>query len=346
MKLIKHGLVLAQLALLAGCSWIVGEDGLFPDNTENYNKSPELAEITVPPSMQTTRLEPTYPIPELQSTTVQLEGQFDVPRPTPLTAANQVDAVRIQRLGDESWALVAVAPGQLWPQVRAFLSGSGIAVAASDAQAGLIDTQFVTLTDRPLPTRFRFRVDSGVQRNTAELHVLQQNRDTTDKPWPRVSDDTELEQNMLRNVAQFIANSAEAAPVSMMADRAMSAAGRITLEDTDSYTRLRLALPFNRTWASMTKALPEAGFAIDDRNRSEGVFYVTFVGVSNEQDEGWFDWLWGGEEEHPLAGNQYLVKVASVSDDLMYITLTGQDGGSIERREQQALLTVLKGTIN
>ncbi len=338
--------LMAPVTLVSGCSWIFGEDGLFPENTDNYQNAREMTEIVVPPSVGTTaNLEPTYPIPPVRNN-IRPAGEFKVPRPAPLTAANQYDTVRIQRLGDESWALVAVAPGQLWPQVRAFLTSSSIGVASSDASAGLIDTQFVTLTDRPLPTRFRFRVDSGVQRNTAELHVLQQDRAVTDAPWPQVSDDPELEQTMLRNIAQFIANSADAAPVSMMADRAMGDAGRITIEDTDNYTRIRLNLPFNRAWASVNKALPESGFAIDDKNRSEGVFYVTFVGQQAEEDSGWFDWLWGGEDENPLLGKQYLVKLASVQDDLMYITLTGQDGSAVDRREQQALLTLLKGTID
>ena len=135
---------LTTVAILAGCSWIYGEDGLFPDNTGRYQEAPELAVITVPPSVGTgdAAIDPTYPIPEV-SENFRFESEFGVPRPTPLTSSSQYETVRIQRLGDESWALVAVAPGQLWPQVRGFLTASGIGVAASDAQAGLIDTQFV-----------------------------------------------------------------------------------------------------------------------------------------------------------------------------------------------------------
>ena len=84
--------------------------------------------------------------------------------------------MRIQSLSGERWALVNVAPGQLWPQVRTFLTTSGIGVSAVDAEAGLIDTQWFKLEDQELAVRFRFRVDTGVQRNTSELHVLQQNR--------------------------------------------------------------------------------------------------------------------------------------------------------------------------
>ena len=338
-------LLLPWILVLGGCSWIYGEDGLFPDNTDRYQEAPELAVIEVPDDVSTVALDATYPIPDVQQSFL-LESEFEVPRPTPLTGSNAYDTVRIQRLGDESWALVAVAPGQLWPQVRAFLTSSQIGVAGSDAESGLIDTQYVTLQDRPLPTRFRFQVDTGVQRNTSELHIVQQNQSGTDAPWPAASDDLELERTMLRNIAQFIANSAEAAPVSMMADRAMGDQGRVTLEDSETQTRLVLLLPFNRAWASLNKALPEAGFAIDDKNRSEGLFYLTFVGPQEEGDGGWFDWMWGGEDEHPLADQQYLLKVASVEESRMVISLMASDGGPVERRDQQALLTLVKGTIN
>lgn len=333
------------LTLLPGCSWLGLEEGLFPENAESYRAAPELDPIVLPDGVETSAIQPIYPIPATQSS-LTLLTEFEVPRPTPLTAGTDYDAVRIQRLGDESWVLVNAPPGQLWPQVRAFLTSSGIGVASLDAQAGLIDTQFVQLVDQPLSSRFRFRVDNGVQRNTSELHVLEQNQSATDKPWPSQSDDLELERKMLRNIAQFIANSAESAPVSMMADRAMSDSGRIALEDTDTETRIRLGLSFARAWASANKGLPDAGFRIDDRDRSQGLYYLTFIGPQSEDDSGWFDWLWGGEDEHPLAGSRYQLRVEEVGESLVYLTLHGPDGGAVERRDQQALLTLIQGNIN
>lgn len=336
--------VIALTLTLSGCSWLFGEDGLLPDNSEDYKSAPEFSEIAIPSSIESANLEATYPIPGIEEV-AYTEGT-DVLRPAPLTSASEYETVRIQKLGEERWMLSSVAPGQLWPQVRAFLNASGIGVAASDARSGLIDTQYVTLTERELPTRFRFRVDSGVQRNTSELHILQQDSDGTDRDWPQQSDDSELESSMLTNIAQFVANSADAGSISMVADRAMGAAGRITLVDGDAGTRIQLALPFNRAWASVGKALPESGFAVDDKNRSEGVYYVSFIGTSEEREQGWFDWLWGSEKEHPLAGRQYLVKLAAVADDAVVITLSQQDGSSADRKEQQALLTLLKGNIS
>ena len=342
--MIRLSSVIAIALTLSGCSWLFGEDGLFPDNASRYQSASELPPIDVPPHLTTDAIQPDYPVPPVAASG-QLATQFETPRPTPLTANNQGDSVRIQSLSGDRWALVSVAPGQLWPQVRTFLTTSGIGVAAVDAEAGFIDTQWFKLEERELAVRFRFRVDTGVQRNTAELHVLQQSRGAEDVNWPPQSDDDELERKMLQDVAQYLANSADSSPISMMADRSMSDSGRITLEDTEAVTRIRLALPFDRAWASVVKGTEDADFAIDDRDRSQGILYVTFVGPQDQEESGWFDWLWGGEDDHPLAGHRYQIRLDASGEEVIFITLLGPDGESVDRREQQALLTLLRGDI-
>lgn len=342
--MIRAGSVIVIALTLSGCSWLFGEEGLFPDNSSRYQSSSELPPIDVPPHLTTDAIQPDYPVPPVAAS-AQLAAQFETPRPTPLTAKSQGESVRIQSLSGERWALVSVAPGQLWPQVRTFLTNSGIGVATVDAEAGLIDTQWFKLEEQALAVRFRFRVDTGVQRNTAELHVLQQNRSAEDVSWPAQSDDDDLERKMLQDVAQYLANSADSTPISMMADRAMSDSGRITLEDTEAVTRIRLELPFDRAWASVVKGTEDADFIIDDRDRSQGVLYVTFVGPQDEEESGWFDWLWGGEDDHPLAGHRYQIRLDAAAEKVILITLVGPEGESVDRREQQALLTLLRGNI-
>jgi len=341
---IRAGSVIVIALTLSGCSWLFGEEGLFPDNSSRYQSSSELPPIDVPPHLTTDAIQPDYPVPPVAAS-AQLATQFETPRPTPLTANSQGESVRIQSLSGERWALVNVAPGQLWPQVRTFLTNSGIGVAAVDAEAGLIDSQWFKLEEQALAVRFRFRVDTGVQRNTAELHVLQQNRSAEDVSWPSQSDDDDLERKMLQDIAQYLANSADSTPISMMADRAMSDSGRITLEDTEAVTRIRLELPFDRAWASVVKGTEDADFIIDDRDRSQGVLYVTFVGPQDEEESGWFDWLWGGEDDHPLAGHRYQIRLDAAAEKVILITLVGPEGESVDRREQQALLTLLRGNI-
>ena len=39
-----------------------------------------------------------------------------------------------RKLGDDSWALISLAPGQVWPQVRNFMAASGMQIVHADAR--------------------------------------------------------------------------------------------------------------------------------------------------------------------------------------------------------------------
>ena len=122
---------------------------------------------------------------------------------------------------------MGVPTGQVLPQVRGFLAASNMQVARVDARAGIIETAWLTLEGQTLPSRFRFRMDQGVQRGTSELHVLQMNRRSAADEWPANSDDSEQAMDMLRVVSQYLADRTETTPVSMIAEQGIEASGKI-----------------------------------------------------------------------------------------------------------------------
>ncbi len=329
---------------VGGCGFFGGETGMFRDRAEDYKQAPELPVIDVPDGKDTEALREIYVIPQVQEKVV-LEGEFEVPRPAPLVAGAGADVVRIQRLGDDSWALIGVPPGQVWPQVRSFLAASNMQVARADARAGIIDTGWLSLEGEELPSRFRFRMDQGVQRGTSELHILQMNRGVGEE-WPEKSSDPEQATDMLRTVAQFLADSAETAPVSMVAEQGISATGKIALREYETGENyIELQLPYDRAWASLGKALESASFEVIDRDRSEGVYYARFLGPEDEEDSSMFDWLWG--EEDPAEQEIFLVSMQAASPGIVHITLTPEDEElALTKRDSQVLLALIKGQID
>ena len=346
-KLLVRLPLLVAFSVMAGCGYLFGDDGMFRDKSQDYKQSPELEVIEVPPEKSTDALQDIYPIPDIEQSLV-LAGDFEVPRPTPLVSGAADEVVRIQKLGAESWALVAMAPGQLWPQVRSFLSAAGIGVGRVDARAGIMETSWLSMEGAPMQSRFQFRIERGVQRGTSELHVLQMNQAGDVTVWPATSDDLQQETEMLRGMAQYIANSADSAPVSMIADQAISATGRISLQETSQGdTYIELILPYDRAWASTAKGLEDSNFEIIDRDRSAGEYYVRFIGIESEEEDGWFDWLWGGDEKHPLADSEFLVTVVKQTDEAVAIRLQPREPDpAFDRRQEQALLSLIKGNIN
>jgi outer membrane protein assembly factor BamC len=345
-KIIRATLVVAILSNTSGCGYLFGDTGIFRDKSEDYKKSPERPKLKLPEGADSSALQDVYVVRPIEDSLV-FAGEFEVPRPTPLVSGASDDIIRIQKLGEERWALVNMAPGQLWPQVRAFLSAAGIGVARVDAKSGVMETGFVQLEEQAMATRFQFRIEQGVQRGNSELHVLQMNQAGDINSWPGQSDNLQLESDMLQSVAQFIANSSDTAPVSMIADQAISAGGKISLQESnDGHTLIRVGLSFDRAWASLARALELSTFEITDRDRSKGEYYVIYLGVDAEEEDGWFDWLFS-EEDHPLAGQKFLVEMDSESESSVAITLnsTGETE-PLEMRQEQALLALIKGNIN
>lgn len=343
-----HGVFTAGLLLLtttvSGCGYVFGDKGVFRDRSNDYKKARYEEPLAVPPELSEEALGDAYIVPDVVESVIT-EGEFEVPRPTPLAGANVEQTVRIQRLGNESWALFRLAPGQLWPQVRSFLAVSGLKMAHQDAQAGIMDSAWVRLESATEDSRFRFRIDQGIQRGSSELHVLQMNR-TGGQDWPQHSDNQEQEQNMLKAVAQFVANRSESASVSMLAERGISAEGRVVMqENKDGETYLELALPFYRAWASLPAALEKSSFEISDRNRDKGLYYVRFLGKQSEEESGWFDWMWGDDED-PVSGQEFVVTLREQSAQQMRIDIDPAEGAEISRRDRQRLLLLIKGNLN
>ena len=74
--MIRAGSVIVTVLTLSGCSWLFGEDGLFPDNASRYQSASELPPIDVPPHLTTDAIQPDYPVPQVAAST-QLATQFE-----------------------------------------------------------------------------------------------------------------------------------------------------------------------------------------------------------------------------------------------------------------------------
>jgi len=334
---------------LVGCTWLTGEKGYFRDRSDDYRKAQVEPTLRVPAGMDDDKLQDIYVIPPITEE-LKVSGEFEVPRPTPLAAREIEELVRIQRLGDEEWMLASMAPGQLWPQVRAFLNNNALQVARVDARAGIIETGWMQGEGAPMNERYRFRIEQGVQRNTSELHVLQMFQAGDISSWPENPADKERSSEMLLALAQYIANATETAPVSMMAQQQISAGGKVSLqEDADGNPYIRLELPYYRAWASVERALRESNFKTRDRDRSSGVFYVRYV-APEEEDGGWFDWLFDGDEDEAeaavLTEQDFVLRVEEQTEEVVRISIAREDGVALTLTQSQGMLALIKGNIN
>lgn len=322
-----------------GCSWLFGEDGTFRDRGNDYRKASVGEVLRLPPDLDDEAIDDTYAIPPISDRT-SLSEEFVVPRPEPLREVNQ-DSVRINTLGSSRWILVDGTPGQVWPRLRGFLNLNQLRVERADATNGMLETAWLQPSgDNALRERYRLRIEQGIQRGTSEVYVLQADIRAGQDSWPKTSSDSERENIMIQELAQYLADSQAAAAVSMLAQQAIDSQGRVILKETNQgQPYLQLALPFARAWASTHNALQKAGFKVTDLNREQNTFYLSYVEGTDEDEEepGFFSRLFGGGKEEQEA-KDYLLQVKPDDAQNVIITIERQNNETMATGEAKTLL--------
>jgi outer membrane protein assembly factor BamC len=154
---------------------------------------------------------------------------------------------------------------------------------------------------------------------------------------------------MLVEFAQYMANAADTASVSMITQTSISSTGKVTLQkDAEGKPFVSLRLPFYRAWAALGPALKKSSFEVDDLDRSLGRYFVRFVEPTIQEEDGWFSWMFGGDSEAAdLTGNSYEILVISSEDyESVTITINSQQGYELARGEAEQLLSIIKSNLS
>jgi outer membrane protein assembly factor BamC len=347
--LLSAGLVFSVIGLsgsMAGCGWLVGENGLMRDRKSDYLKAAVAPPLKLPAGMAAPTIEDLYVIPP--SSNAARPREFEVPRPSPLLADISDQKVRIQKLQDQQWILVAVPPSQLWTQVREFLLLRRIGIVSEAGQQGTIDTAMFTTEGASGPERYRFHIEQGVQRNMSEVHVLQSNSSN----WPEASAQRDREDWMVKELSEYFASSIDRAAYSLVA-QGINTSSRLDLmrpEQGSAY--LLLKLPAERAWASLGYAMKRSPLKSQDVDRSAGTFYARYLPPPREDDKpNWFMGIFKADPEYAdvnYAGNSYVLSIKQVAEGVE-IRVQPQEG--TERRdddkftdtEAEFILGLLKG---
>ncbi len=306
--------VVAVCAVLTGCA--------YTDRSEEYQRSVSLPSVLLPEDVNSTPLEPLYPIPEvpqrmdaLISTDI---GGNVVPRPEPMSPEREAAKVKIQKVDGREWVLVEAPPSQVWPLAQSYLTQTGISVARSDAASGLIETDWVQFkSDDVLHSNYRIRIEKGVRVETTEIHVLHhQSATKTLEEWPATSMDPDKERWLLEGVANFLAERVGNKAASLLGQ---SVGGKSKAEVTvlDGEPVLVLYLDKARAWASLAHGIQTGGFTRWAEQDEDGLVYFQFTG--DYQRPNWFVRLftWGDTApvtEAPVSLSEALAHLVDTPD--------------------------------
>jgi len=341
MKRLISALNIVVILSLSGCGWL----GL-RDRSNDYLLAEETDVTVVPEGLDSIVLGQIYPVPQIPINNVELI-EFDVPRPQPASVNTFEQMVKIQSLEGRRWVLINVPPSEVWPRVRNVLNRNGVPAALADGSKGVIETVWVKFnSDEENSHRFRFRISPGVQLDSAEISALhnQAPRSEEDQAaWPQGSDSDQREQDMLSMIANELADSANYASVSLLAqDIGGDAKVEVVApEVADPFISAKLS--FDRTWASIIYSADRGGFVSIDQNRSEGIIYVNYSDETADEPGFFARWFGGGSDE--ILEVNYRVLVETVGANVE-VRIVGAEGQGLNKAEALRLLKVLRSNMS
>ncbi|MBF0257025.1 MAG: outer membrane protein assembly factor BamC [Gammaproteobacteria bacterium] len=261
----------------------------------------------------------------------------------------KVKDIELQRSGDKRWLVIKASPAQVWPVLVAFWQENGILLLEQDPEVGLMRTawlenradiksDFITDAIRGVfdglyasDTRdqFRVRLEEGGN-GTTELyltHTGMQEKIMTGSAnqgeqavWVPRPTDHGLEAVMLRRIMIFFGvNEKRATDEVSKGGKGGAAASptRSQLLRNNSQVALQINEDLERSWRLTGVALDRVGFAVEDRNRAEGVYYVRYNDpyAGQGKDEGLLSKLafWSDNDKLDKA-SQYQVRLSAQGD--------------------------------
>ncbi len=311
---------LVSVSLLAGCSNLkeVMDGERIDYKSSGSAKAPSL---DIPPDLTQLSRDTRYVVPG----TAVSANSYQVSQPTQSvpTAATAVGDVRIERAGSQRWLVVARPADKLWTPVRDFWLESGFLLAQDQENLGIMETDFAENRAK-LPqdfirntlgkvleslystgerdkfrTRLERRPDGGTDifishRGMQEIVTNVKGGSTAGDGtvWQPRAVDPELEAEFLRRLMVKLGVTQEQSKA-LMATATPQQTSRVAV--VNSLPVVQMDEGFERAWRRVGLALDRTGFTVEDRDRSQGTYFVRYVDPgANKTEPGLFSRIFSG----------------------------------------------------
>lgn len=310
----KHSTRLGLLGLtlaLSACSVLENEK-------IDYKSAGKGPSLEVPPDLTQLSTETRYAVPGGAVTATGF--QATQPTRSAPTAASSLGDVRVERAGTQRWLVVKRPADQLWGPVRDFWQESGFLLAIDQANLGIMETDWAEnraklpqdfirqaigkVLDSLYSTGERDKFRTRMERNAAgetEIYISHRgmievysaaNNQKDQTAWQPRAADPELEAEFLRRLMVKLGTPAEQAK-SLVASAVPQTSSRVATVNNAPVVQINEG--FDRAWRRVGLALDRTGFTVEDRDRSQGMYFVRYVEPNPDKKEpGFFAKLFGG----------------------------------------------------
>merc|ERR1712070_864585 len=173
---------------------------------------------------------------------------------------------QLRRLGELMWIYVETLPSTSWPITKSYWETSDYEVINLDPMIGEIVINFDNSSN------LKMKIEHGIKEASTEIFLLQ-----VDKINNQIISNPDLIQDELSNIVNYFADTVSQFSGTSLAAQNLNDIKKAKIFVEDGRTVIELNLSFERAWSSVSKAINAANIAINDKNRDEGVLYVSLL---------------------------------------------------------------------
>lgn len=362
---VHTGARLARLSLLAAAAVLATGCSILQEDKIDYQSAVRGVALDVPPDLTQLSRDSRYNVP---GTVVTASG-YQTAQPAPgagsTTAVNTVGDVRIERAGNQRWLVIDRPAEKLWTPLRDFWQENGFLLEVDQENLGILETNwaenraklpqdmfrrtvgrvFESLYSTGERDKFRTRLERNAaggteiyisHRGMMEVYSSAQKDQTVWQPRPT---DVELETEFLRRLMVKLGSSETQAQAAVASAPPPAMARLVTV---DNLPTLQLDDGFDSAWRRVGLSLDRTGFTVEDRNRTQGIYFVRYVPKpSTEKAEtGFFGRLFGGAAPAAAVPARYQVLVRS-SGNSSTVSVLDEKGQATPAAHAQSMLQLL-----
>lgn len=340
--------------LAAACVVLFACSGAADNGRIDYEGARTLPPLDVPPDLSTPMDTGSENIPEVNSVAT-VEGRKLL----------RGKGIRIARDGSTRWLVIDASTAKLWPQLRKFWPTIGLQIATDEPKVGVMETEWgENRADAPsgfiadmvkkvfknayaadTRDKYRMRVEPTGKDKT-ELFVTHYGMKQVvtsevngfaETAWEPRPSDPELENEILNRLVLFLGGDKEVAKTVLTSKPKQEN----SLSELKGSTLL-LKENFSRSWRLVGLALDRIGLVVEDRNRSEGLYYISRVeSIAAAQDKSWFSSLFS--DKSASDGKQWRLQISG--NESTTIRVLDEKGKPVEEKLAVPLLQRLQESL-
>ena len=360
-------LPLAALALIS-CKSVTSND------TVDYKSSGAVRgpNLSYPPDLITAQADRRYVVQDGTATMSEYNAAVKKSAQMRTNVMTGIPGMRIAKDGERRWLVVEKPAPELYPQVKDFWQENGFLLVVDSPSTGIMETDWAenrariaqdwirtnvlgvfsdSIYDTGERDKYKIRLEVSKPGET-EIYITQRGaieKCVTDVTgacittiWTPRPNDPELEAVFLARLMERLGMTQEQAKAMVAAPLGPKTPKAKFVQEGNNKGYIELSAGFDRSWRDIGLALDRSNFTVEDRNRSQGVYFVRYVNAKDVGDsKGFFSNLFSSKDDSKLQAKKYQVIVKSAGENSSNVYVQDADGKPENTPAGFQLLTLL-----